>query len=282
LAKPAYAKLDEAGATTPNLRRRNRRPTVALVLAKSRIQFACCRGLTPAFAEEQAATDRVGVVAFSSKVRIQTIRQMELAMRRTLSCAVFGLALAVGAPAAQAQTIITTPSLYPSLYDVAAPPLVAAPAPTVVQPAETIETIRTVRTVRSVPVTVHRQIVTTRTITRRVVPAAPAMVAEPVAPAPAPLYNAAPPSDVTPVADFYPPPPAYDYSAPLYDTAPAAVAPAAVAPGPVVAAPAVAPPPVVAAPVVATQPFLYRYVYEPDRILVIDPVTNIAVQAIPR
>ena len=27
---------------------------------------------------------------------------------------------------------------------------------------------------------------------------------------------------------------------------------------------------------------LYRYVYEPDRILVIDPVTNIAIQAIPR
>jgi hypothetical protein len=26
----------------------------------------------------------------------------------------------------------------------------------------------------------------------------------------------------------------------------------------------------------------YRYVYQPDRILVIDPYTNIAVQAIPR
>jgi hypothetical protein len=26
----------------------------------------------------------------------------------------------------------------------------------------------------------------------------------------------------------------------------------------------------------------YRYVYEPDRILVIDPVTGIAVQALPR
>jgi hypothetical protein len=48
---------------------------------------------------------------------------------------------------------------------------------------------------------------------------------------------------------------------PLYD---------AVVPGPV--APAVAGAPV---------PF-YRYVYEPDRILVIDPSTGIAVQAIPR
>jgi hypothetical protein len=26
----------------------------------------------------------------------------------------------------------------------------------------------------------------------------------------------------------------------------------------------------------------YRYIYEPDRILVVDPYTNIAVQAIPR
>jgi hypothetical protein len=33
---------------------------------------------------------------------------------------------------------------------------------------------------------------------------------------------------------------------------------------------------------VATQPVIYRYVYEWDRILVIDPATGIAVQAIPR
>ena len=55
--------------------------------------------------------------------------------------------------------------------------------------------------------------------------------------------------------------------------------------------PFVAAQPVVsAAPVIgATAPLvagtvvpLYRYVYEPDRILVIDPYTNIAVQAIPR
>jgi hypothetical protein len=26
----------------------------------------------------------------------------------------------------------------------------------------------------------------------------------------------------------------------------------------------------------------YRYIYQPDRILVVDPYTNIAVQAIPR
>jgi len=38
-----------------------------------------------------------------------------------------------------------------------------------------------------------------------------------------------------------------------------------------------------ATPVSATTPMpTYRYVYEPDRILVIDPSSNIAVQAIPR
>ena len=41
--------------------------------------------------------------------------------------------------------------------------------------------------------------------------------------------------------------------------------------------------PAPAAPVVAGAPVpFYRYVYEPDRILVIDPSTGIAVQAIPR
>ena len=34
--------------------------------------------------------------------------------------------------------------------------------------------------------------------------------------------------------------------------------------------------------VVATEPYIYRYVYEPDRILVIDPSTGVAVQSIPR
>ena len=84
-----------------------------------------------------------------------------------------------------------------------------------------------------------------------------------MAAAPAPLYDTAVPAAV--------PAPAYDYAdtadygAPLYDAALAA----ALAPAPV------------AAPV-AMAPVIYRYVYEPDRILVIDPTTNIAVQAIPR
>ena len=102
-----------------------------------------------------------------------------------------------------------------------------------------------------------------------------------------PIYDVAPAAAIEPVADISPPPaygygyrapvydyayraPAYDYAPPLYDVAPAPVVAAAVAPGPVIAAP------------LATAPVIYRYVYEPDRILVIDPATNIAVQAIPR
>jgi hypothetical protein len=95
-----------------------------------------------------------------------------------------------------------------------------------------------------------------------VIPAAPAVVAATVAAAPAPLYDAVPATV---------PPPAYDYGDTADYGAPLNVAPAAtVAPAPVVTAP------------VATAPVIYRYVYEPDRILVIDPTTNIAVQAIPR
>jgi hypothetical protein len=179
------------------------------------------------------------------------------------------LALVIGASAAQAQTVITGPVVGQPVGTV----LAAPPVATVVQPAETIQTIQTVRTVRAAPLPpVRRQVVTTRTITRRVVPAAPAVVAGTVAAAPAPLYDTAVPAAVAApgygYADYA------DYGAPLYDVAPAA---------PVVAAPAatIAPAPFVAAPV-ATAPVIYRYVYEPDRILVIDPTTNIAVQAIPR
>jgi ribonuclease E len=189
-------------------------------------------------------------------------------MRFHLPCGV--LALVIGASAAQAQTVITGPVVGQPVG-----PVVAAPAATVVQPAETIQTIQTVRTVRAAPLPpVRRQVVTTRTITRRVIPAAPAVVAGTVAPAP--LYDAAVPAAVPAPAGIYGAP-AYDYAdypdygAPLYDVAPAAT----VAPAPVVAAPVVAAP-------VATAPMIYRYVYEPDRILVIDPTTNIAVQAIPR
>jgi hypothetical protein len=199
-------------------------------------------------------------------------------MRFNLPYAAVGLALAIGAPAAHAQTVITA---QPAPAVIAQPRLVTVPAAPLVQPTETIQTIQTVRTVRAAPLPpVRRQIVTTRTITRRVMPAAPAVVAGTVAAAPQPLYDVAPAAVATPVADIYPGP-VYGYStAPLYDAAPAPVPPAPVYgysnygySTPVYD--------VVTAPV-ATQPVIYRYVYEPDRILVIDPITGIAVQAIPR
>jgi hypothetical protein len=77
--------------------------------------------------------------------------------------------------------------------------------------------------------------------------------------APQPLYDVVPPAPVV----------ARTYAPPLYDV---------VAPAPTVddtyinnAVPAAG----------AAYP-IYRYVYEPDRILVIDPATNITIQAIPR
>ena len=74
------------------------------------------------------------------------------------------LVVALGAVPAQAQTVITGP--------VVEQPAVAAALPDVVQPAETVRTTRTVHTVRRL-VPVRERIVTTRTVTRSVMPAAP-------------------------------------------------------------------------------------------------------------
>jgi hypothetical protein len=118
------------------------------------------------------------------------------------------------------------------------------------QPVQTVQTTETVRTVRlGARPTVRKRVVTT---TRETVVSQHAV-------APQPLYDVAPPP--APLETRI-------YAPPLYDT---------VAPVPTVddtyvnALPAAG----VAIPV-------YRYVYEPDRILVIDPATNIAIQAIPR
>lgn len=155
-----------------------------------------------------------------------------------------GLALALGASAAQAQAVETV---------VAPTPLVPAATTTVMQPATAIQTTETVRTVRPAPLhSARRQIVTTRTITRQVVPAP--MIARTVPAAPQPLYDEVAPAPIVTSSDT-------DYGPPLYDEV--------VAPG----APA---------PMTTTQPFIYRYVYQPDRILVIDPNTGVAVQSIPR
>jgi hypothetical protein len=158
---------------------------------------------------------------------------MEYAMKFLLTSPALGLALAAGATAAQAQIMIT-------------------------QPLEIVQTTETVRTIRPAPaLSPRRQIVTTRTITREVVPTT-TVFTRTMAATPQPLYD-----EVTPAPLGSP-----DDTPALYDTA------MPVAPAPGVAAPV--------AQGMYSEPFIYRYVYEPDRILVIDPNTGIAVQAIPR
>jgi hypothetical protein len=177
-----------------------------------------------------------------------------------------GIALAAGTSVARAQTVETVITPAPGAAIVEQAPLVPssgvllapAPAVAVTTPVQTVETVRTVRTVEprmrhvAHPRVVDR-VTTTRTIVRQ------GVVAAPPAYAAAPTYAAAPAYDdlrrgprlynmvTTPVAD------------PVAPVAPATAA--------------------VAAPVT---PPTYRYVYERDRILVIDPYTNVAVQAIPR
>jgi len=200
---------------------------------------------------------------------------MELAMINHISYTALGIALLAGASAANAQTLIAD-----------------QPGAVIVreQPARTVETVRTVRTVEPARSMKSHHVArrasakvvtttTTRTIVRDRVVRGPTVIA----PAPA-TYSDMAPAPV--VADM-------PYSRPLYDVAPGAglAEPAYSRPLYNVAAPVVAPPPFVgAAPAIGAAPAAqsgmpipgYRYVYEPDRILVIDPYTNIAVQAIPR
>jgi hypothetical protein len=115
------------------------------------------------------------------------------------------------------------------------------------QPVQTVQTTETVRTVRpgARPIVRKRVVTTTRqtVVSQRAV-------------APQPLYDVVPPAPVVTRA----------YAPPLYDVA---------APAPTDTYVNAVPPAGAAIPV-------YRYVYEPDRILVVDPTTNLAIQAIPR
>jgi hypothetical protein len=203
-------------------------------------------------------------------------------MRMQIPLTALGLALVAGAPAANAQTVITRQIVN--------------------QPVETVQTVETVRTVRpAARSVVRRQVITTRrTVVRQRVIPSQTIVARSVT-YPQPLYDRVGPAPVMTAPAAYPQP-LYDdaaaaYPRPLYDDAAAAyprplydqAAPAyrrplydaviPVADDSAVYATDVAPP--VFGPS-ATQYSFYRYVYEPDRILVIDPNTNIAVQAIPR
>lgn len=89
--------------------------------------------------------------------------------------------------------------------------------------------------------------------------AAPAVAAAAMPTATAPPDRATGVVMPTPVADYGPPP--YDAAPPPADGRAAAVGPAAGPGGP---GPA------------------YQYIYQSDRILVVDPVTGIAMQALPR
>jgi len=173
-------------------------------------------------------------------------------MRLPVSYTALGLALVVGASAADAQTVLAPA--------VVSQPLVTVPAAAIVQP-ETVQTTEIIRTVRPVSRSARRHVVTTRTITRRLVPAT-TVVARTIPATPQPLYDEVAPAPIANVAQ------------PLYDTV---AAPVAGAPASVVATPLAG-----NAAVVATEPYAYRYVYQPDRILVVDPATGIALQAIPR
>jgi hypothetical protein len=171
---------------------------------------------------------------------------MECSMRNLISSSALAVALAAGANAAQAQTVDTVIAPQPG-------PVAIAPA---VPPVETVQTVRTVQSTTAPRRHVARRdrVTTTRTtVTERIVPA-PMPITPAVAAITQPTY--------TEVVQT-PYPRLYDVVTPALAAAPPAVMPAA--------------------PVAATTPVpTYRYVYEPDRILVIDPYTNIAVQAIPR
>jgi hypothetical protein len=153
-----------------------------------------------------------------------------------------GLALAAGS-SAEAQTVITR--------DIS-----GQPVETVItqQPVQTVQTTETVRTVRRNGRTTERRVVTTRrtVVNQDVVPAQ--TIYDVVTPPPAPVVAAR------------------TYERPLYDTV---VAPAPTVDETVVNAEVAPIAPALAAPA-------YRYIYQPDRILVMDPVANVVVQVIPR
>ncbi len=202
-------------------------------------------------------------------------------MRNHISYTAVGLALLAGASVARAQTVETVITPQPGraviAQDVmAAPPagvLVTQPAPTVATvPVETVETVRTVRSTTRPRIATrhvvrrrtanHVTTITTRTTTiREGIVAAPPVVA-PVSPAVAVI-------DEPTYTEVMQGPRYYDVVTPAPYAGRTVVRPArpvgAVAP---IAAGTAVP--------------VYRYVYEPDRILVIDPYTNIAVQSIPR
>ena len=205
-------------------------------------------------------------------------------MRNSVILAGLGIALMAATSAARAQTVETVVALAQTVETVVAPAVgravvvqgpVAVPPSGVLLPAastvaattpvKTLETVRTVTTTQ--PRRVHRRVVVRpRTVDRvttitRTTTVRPGVVAPGVAPgvvAAAPVYD-------EPIRG----PRLYDVVTSAPGVAPA-VAPAAPVVGTTTA---------IAAP--AAMP-AYWYVYQPDRILVVDPYTNIPVQVILR
>jgi hypothetical protein len=188
-------------------------------------------------------------------------------MRNRIRFTALGAALMAGSSLAHAQTIVTD---QPVETVIAQQPgvVVTQPVPVVAAPLQAMETVRTVQSTttprhRAAGRTVRSVITTRTTVRERVVPA-PAVAAVPLTPAvqatTQPGYT-----EVIQAPGTYPAAPLYDVVGPLAAPPPTGVLAQPVAGGPVLG------------PVPA-----YRYVYEPDRILVIDANTGIAVQAIPR
>jgi hypothetical protein len=193
---------------------------------------------------------------------------MEFSMRNSISVMALGVALVAGTSVAHAQAVetIVTPAPGAAVIaqgPVAVPPsgvLVAQPAPIVAAaPVETVETVRTMRSTAPRTVTRHVTRTADRVTTTRTATVRQGVFAEPGVAATA-AYD-----------ELVQEPRYYDVVTPM---PPVVAAQAVVSAAPVIGATA----PLVAGTVVP----LYRYVYEPDRILVIDPYTNIAVQATPR
>ena len=178
-------------------------------------------------------------------------------MRNHISLTALGVALLAGASVAHAQTVISPPAETVIVPQPGARVIAQQPAP-----AATVETVRTVQSTTTPRHRVAsrtftndrttRRVTTTRTTVRQGIVTAPAAAA------------IMPPTYTGVVS-------ASTYPGPLYDVVTDAA----------MAAPTLMGQPAIGAPVISPAP-AYRYVYEPDRILVIDPYSNIAVQSIPR
>ncbi len=199
-------------------------------------------------------------------------------MRNCIRFTALGAMLMAGTSLASAQTVTanqpveTVIAQQPGSMLIAQEPM-AVPAPGV--PVQTVETVRTVQSTttrrRRVSGRPLRTVTTTRTTVReRVVPAL-TVTAAPNTPA---VRAIAQPGYTEVVAA---PGAASTYPAPLYDVVTGAAAAPLASPVPT----GVFAQPTVGGAVVTPLP-AYHYVYEPDRILVIDANSGIAVQAIPR